>query len=376
MHFSHIDSNIPVKRYKDSFIGSKIISDETIVFVLSSKDFSIIRNDRINEAVFFVSVLGAKAILYHFTKPEYFFQYQLETGVIEKVNSQYVNEYVWDNDLILKLDRINSCYAVFNSNEKLINRFQTETGVGYRWYDCGIARVKRFQKENNWIECIDPIDNSVKWRVDFQWQISRLETYDNLIVLEYHAYDKIRTHKGYEGERDWYNPDRYTIVLDGDTGEEIWRYPNGYHQIDYEKGVVLTGKVESMLSDGRIETLSAIEIELHSGKIFTDVEVEPTIQEGFQCSFVDAEGIYYTSYDGSFGKISKTDGAVLWEFDLIDNKGEKRKLSDWLLLGNGNLVLQAMPNHPNGDLTCVFNPKENLQYSKVKDGRRISSDYA
>jgi len=30
-----------------------------------------------------------------------------------------------------------------------------------------------------------------------------------------------------------------------------------------------------------------------------------------------------------------------------------------------------MPNHPNGDFTCIFNPEENLEYSKVKDGIRI-----
>ena len=84
----------------------------------------------------------------------------------------------------------------------------------------------------------------------------------------------------------------------------------------------------------------------------------------------DKIGILYTTHQGSFGKVSKTTGTILWEFDLIDPQGPKRKLSDWLLLGNGNLVLQAMPNHPNGDLTCIFNPEENIAFSKIKDGQR------
>ena len=145
----------------------------------------------------------------------------------------------------------------------------------------------------------------------------------------------------------------------------------GYHQIDHQRKVVLIGNINSRLSNGKIESLSLVKLNIRDGNVLTNVEVIPSIERVPNFHFVDEIGIYYTSHDGSFGKISKTDGAILWEFDLIDNKGEKRKVSDWLLLGNGNLVLQAAPNHPNGELTCIFNPEENLKYSKVKNGIRV-----
>jgi len=309
---------------------------------------------------------------YH-TRDKIINKLNLKTFEVSKVSVHLLPQYKWA-DLNCNYNLLSKQYEIFDElgNKRLEFKFQHP--IITKFINSGVLLYQNNEKENNWIKCLNPDGGNEKWRKEFSWQFARLETYENLIIIEYHAYDKIRTDKGYEGDRDWYNPDRYTIVLNGDTGEEIWRYANSYHQIDYENEVVLIGNINSRLPSGKIGSLTVIELNIKNGDILTELEVRPTIERIPNFHFVDKSGIYYTDHEGSFGKISKTDGAILWEFDLIDDNEAKRKLSDWLLLGNGNLVLQATPNHPNGDLTCIFNPEENLEFSKIKNGKRISSN--
>ena len=352
-------------------VGSSNVNDGWIK-KLSTEDYSEVAHIEISYNVY--SYLKDGLYFYH-SKDKSIKLLDVDSFRISNIPGHLFPKYKWE-DLICHHNLLSKEYEVFSKQGDKTFEFKYQNPLATNFINSGILLYQNNEKKNNWIRCLNPDGGSEKWKKEFSWQFVRLETYDNLIVLEYQAYDKIRTDKGYEGERDWYNPDKYTIVLDGDTGVEIWRYPNSYHQIDYEKGVVLIGNVKSRLPSGKIESLSAVELNIRDGNVLTNVEVTPSIERVPNFHFVDESGIYYTSHDGTFGKISKTAGAILWEFDLIDEKGEKRQLSDWLLLGNGNLVLQAMSNHSNGNLTCIFNPEENLEYSKVNNGERISPDYA
>jgi len=226
---------------------------------------------------------------------------------------------------------------------KLKRDFKLESKVvGVNLIECVLHEL-----DNGLIKCTDLNSGEEKWRKILNGKIVRIESYNDSVIID--CYDKLG----------------FTIALDIETGKVVWKHLFSYSKIDYDNGVILSGKDRNIL-----------EVEVSTGRIKNDLTVNVPIHLGYNPHFTDDDGIYYLTHDHSFGKVRKADGTILWEFDLIDEKGEKRKLSDWLLLGNGNLVLQAIPNHPNGDLTCVFNPKENLQYSKVKDGRRISSDYA
>jgi len=296
----------------------------------------------------------------------------INTFQISTFPGHHFPKYKWE-DILCYHNLLTKQYEVFNSKGEKVLEFKYHHPIIAKFISSGILIYQNNEKENNWIKCLNPDGGDEIWKVEFSWQFVRLETFDNLIILEYHAFDKIRTDKGHAGERDWYNPDRYTIVLNGDTGEEIWRYSNSYHHIDYENEAVLIGNIKSFLPNGKIEKLSVVELDIYNGNVLTEIEVKPPIERIHDLHFVDGVGIYYTSHDGSFGKINKADGAILWEFDLVDNKGEKRKISDWLLLGNGNLVLQTLPNHPNGDFTCIFNPIENMEYSNVIDGVRLNA---
>ncbi|MBK7787924.1 MAG: PQQ-binding-like beta-propeller repeat protein [Saprospiraceae bacterium] len=375
MKYEVVDQPLQNRSHSKLIINCRNNMDITKLNFLSREDYQLNGSIDIGEEVFLASINGGEIILYHFNKPG-FYKVEIDSKKMLFVQKDDVPEYKWKSGVTLFLDRVNRNYICKVKGKDEVFSFEPNFPISYRWFDCGILFYQNNEKENSWIKCLNPDGGSEKWKKQFAWQFARLEAYDNLIVLEYHAYDKIRTDEGYEGERDWYDPNKYTIVLDGDTGEEIWQYPNGYHQIDYEKGIVLIGNINSRLSSGKIESLSVVELKINDGNVLSEVVVRPAIERVTNFHFVDESGIYYTSHDGSFGKISKTDGTILWEFDLIDDKGEKRELTDWLLLGNGNLVLQAMPNHPNGDLTCVFNPEENMEYSRVKNGIRITTDYA
>src|SRR5690606_22043526 len=158
-----------------------------------------------------------------------------------------VPEFGWSSGIVLNLDRKECVYKCLTENNEEVFVFEPKYPLSYKWFKYGILIFSNNEKENNWIKCLDPDGGKEKWKVDFPWQFVRLETYKNLIVLEYQAYDTIRTDKGYEGERDWYNPNRCTIVLNGETGEELWKLRFVYSRIDHEKGVVLSGNDSRVL---------------------------------------------------------------------------------------------------------------------------------
>jgi len=347
-------------------VGYREKKDEVLLMKLSEYSFENISSIKLQ---YNVSAYFEKYIYFYHTKDKKIKRLAIESFEISDIGGHLFPKINWVNSNCFHNLRTRK-YEVYSKTGHKIFEFKHEDPVVTKLIASGILLYRNNEKENNWIRCLNPDGGNEKWKLEFPWQFVRLETYDNLIVLEYFAYDNIRTDKGYEGERHWSNPDRYTIVLNAETGEEVWKYPKGYHNIDFRNGVILTSEVGGY-KNGRITSLLVVEINIYSGEVIVSKQVIPTIGQGPQFHFVDKHGIYYTSHDGSFGKISKSDGSILWEFDLIDEKGEKRKLSDWLLLGNGNLVLQAVPNHPNGDFTCIFNPEENLQYSKVKNGERL-----
>lgn len=231
----------------------------------------------------------------------------------------------------------------------------------------GILTYVMNNKENCWISCLDPNGGKEMWRLDFDWNITQLEIHKDLIVIAYHAYEKLRTDEGYEGVRHWYDPYKYTIVIDGGTGKEIWRYDEKYDYIDFKNEVVLLTKNHEVI-DGKIQSMSVIELDIYTGKELTNVLLSHVKPFGVIPSFVDSEFIYYKVYKGPFGKISKKTGKIVWEFDLLDQNGDKRMVNDWILLGNGKLVLQAPSNQKSGAFTCIFDPEDNMDFSNIIDG--------
>ena len=67
--------------------------------------------------------------------------------------------------------------------------------------------------------------------------------------------------------------------------------------------------------------------------------VSPRGDLGYYPHFVDEEGIYYTTHQGAFGKVDKVNGQILWEFDLIDEKGEKQKAFGLVTIGKWQFSL-------------------------------------
>ena len=343
-----------------SYVSKK---NSTEIYFLSKENYQIVNVLSIPEETFISAICGNDIILFHFNKSGYYRILNNKQEVVF-VESEIVPEYTWDTGETLNLDRKKQKYNCTDSNGKEVYEIKSMYPISIHWFKSGILSYQNNEKENNWIKCLNPNGGDEIWNLELPWHLARLETFNSFIVLEYHAYERIRTDKGYEGKIDLYHPNIVTIVLNGYTGQEIWRYPNGYIKIDKNFNSVLFG--------GEM----FIEIELNTGQIITEVRVKPHNIAGGIPHFTDKRNIYYLTNDHSFGKINKITGEIQWEIQLLDEKGQKRMLSNWLLLGNGNLVLQTMLNHPNGDFTCIFNPEENLEYSKVKDGIRIPPPHA
>lgn len=337
----------------------------------SGIDFSLTCRRDIRCNVFFPWEME---MYYYHTDDNIVKKINLNTFKISESRSKLIPKYSW-GDLVCYFNLTNGIYEIINYNGEKVYGFEIKHPISVCYGIFGIYELYNAHKQNNWVRCIFPNRGEEKWRADFSWKINRLEQFEELLVLDYHAYETIRSDEGYEGQIDWHNPKRYSIVIDSKTGTEMWRSPIGFQKMDKRNGVLVTGTIDEFDSrTGSITAESVIEIDIKTGKVLTKVAVKPVDRLGYYLHFVDKEGIYYTNHYGSFGKISKQNGDVLWEFDLLDEKGVKRKVSNWLLLGNGKLVLQAMPNHPNGNLMCIFDPTENMGFSNIKDGIRKNDE--
>jgi outer membrane protein assembly factor BamB len=350
---------------KITFSGIKVINDSLILLtdfnrensyseLRSRKDFRLILTIELDTGEYPVSFLDDEVIFYNYKNSSYVV-FDIRTCEKIRFDQNDVLEYRW-NDAELYLEK-SVGYKTILDGQKVYS-FVPENDISYLWIKNGIIEFFKNKKQNNWLKCIEPSTGNEKWRLDFKWHIVRCEAYQHLLILDYNHYE-LRTDKGYEDQMNWENPIKYTIAINAETGDEEWRHNFRYNTIDYENGLVLSG--------GH----TAKSVDMATGKLIRDVTIIPEDLYGYRLRFSDEEGFYYIHHRGSFGKISKTSGNVLWEFDLLDEQGAKRKLTDWLLLGNGKLVLSTLPNHPNGDFTCIFDPEENMEYSNIIDGKRV-----
>ena len=277
----------------------------------------------------------------------------LETLTTKQSNSTKLPVFFWEKATCYH-NLENYTYEVLDAENRILNSYKIEYPLGFKCCDNGVLLWNNNQKENNWIECRDPITNKINWKINLDWKFVRIELFQNVIVIEYHSFEKFRTDKRYGGERDWYNPNRFTMAFSTFNGDQIWKHKFVFSQIDKENQVVFGGDN------------SIYEVDLKSGELLNQVRVNPEYYLGYCPHFKDSSGYYYTLHNGKFGKVNKHNGIIEWEFDLIDKLGAKRKITDWNLLSNGSLIIKAMPNHKNGDITCIFNPKENINYSKIE----------
>lgn len=273
------------------------------------------------------------------------------------------NEHVGDRYLVEKYEqyrlfynpsqKVYFCY----SNDSVVYKFDREPGIEYMFFRTSILKIKMRDSTNSWIKCVDGDNGNEKWIAKYPWKIVRCEQFHNVLVVDYHSYENIRDDEGYEGQIHWSKPNIYTIVIDIETGQELWRKRMAYSKIDKQFGVILGG----------VNKVS--ETDIHSGKMITEIIVNPSYSDSYFPDFVDEEYIYYVHFNGSFGRIRKSDGVIDWEFQLEDDRGEKRKLSNWLLLGNGKLILESMIGEQS--FSCIFDPKENLEFATIRNGIKL-----
>jgi outer membrane protein assembly factor BamB len=345
---------------------------------------------------------GTPEFKYFVSKYDYSVLYKLKGSYNSYLFSDYgifINEYenkylklYLDTYEIVDLNRedlkifegIN--FSIYKEGELFsFSSFDGKSEYKYSWKDnnygkifigYGILEYFNNEKSNTWLRLLNPLTGHELWKTTYEWQILDVKEYDGVITLTYKDYSPLRSDEGYEGQRDWHNPIIYNIAIDAETGKELWRLHRpmwGIHySIDKERSAYLCMQVTQYNQQyGRIEKASVLELDLKTGSTITSLDVQPVDAMGFLPKFGDDEGIFYRNHYGSFGKIRRKDGTVLWEFDLVDEQGAKRIALDWVKLGNGKLVITTPPNHKNGDLTCIFDVEENMSEASVVNGVRV-----
>ncbi|SMG52298.1 hypothetical protein SAMN05661096_03909 [Marivirga sericea] len=354
MKFKKLDITSIIAKYP-SVLTTKGTYDSERIFQFRSLNDCSVLNDYLLNGKFAYHYFPFKLVLTDLKQKHIYVLFD-EKKIYREEGEFYLISKMKEN--VLRYSPSEKVYVSEISGSEIF-RYQKPKLNELFFYKNFIIEAEMFhKKQNNWLKCIEPSTGNEKWRLDFEWQIVRCEAYQHLLILDYNHYE-LRTDKGYEDQMNWENPIKYTIAINAETGDEAWRHNFRYNTIDYENGLVLSG--------GH----TAKSVDMATGKLTRDVTIIPEDLYGYRLRFSDEEGFYYIHHRGSFGKISKTSGNVLWEFDLLDEQGAKRKLTDWLLLGNGKLVLSTLPNHPNGDFTCIFDPEENMEYSNIIDGKRV-----
>jgi len=337
--------------------------------IISIRDYSIIKE--YNTTAGFTYYLKDKII--HAGLDGYCLELNIKDFSHVEYKTRYVAKGQFENSELVIDSEDRSKFFLRTNNLDLIS-LDGVMSKSYVLLQNGIIEYFKNSKINNWLRCISSETSEETWRIDFPWQISSVATFDNVIIISYKDYSNLPSDKMND-----FHAAIYNIAIDGITGKEIWRIETTSHnldiKIDKNYGVMLCMQpieYKAPQLGGGLLNAHVMEIDIRTGKHLTDVSVTPIDWHGFKPEFVDEEGIFYTHFVyGSFGKIRKSDGILLWEFDLIDEKGDKRKVLDWLKLSNGKLVLQAPPNHKNGNLTCIFDIEENMHEASVINGIRV-----
>ena len=315
-----------VFKVNDNFIS--IQNDNTLLF-LSEVNFEILKKYDLSNFIYALHFYEKKIVLSNL-KDKHLEIISKDLLVIEHNSLCYpATNYKTDIIFYCPLDKK---YRFNKSNNVVDINFKLETKL----YQNIIVECYLHQVSTTFIRAINLTNSNLMWQKKYSSKIIRFEQVEGYIIIDIH------------------NKSSTTKILDILTGQEVWGKDMPYTKVDVNNNVILFSNEDTME-----------EVEITTGKVKSKLKVKSYDNSVLTPHFVDDDSVYYLSDNHSFGKINKVNGVVLWEFDLIDEKGEKRKLSTWYLLRNGKLVLQAMPNHPNGDLTCIFNPEENMQYSKT-----------
>ncbi|MCO5278816.1 MAG: hypothetical protein M9911_12565 [Saprospiraceae bacterium] len=278
---------------------------------------------------------------------------------VQKGNKYTINVF---DDTELKYSPSIKEYTLYKKN-RIVNTILKQSDLEYLLIFPYLLEYKKGEKKSQ-VYSRSIRNNDIIWTILLNGEIINSVQYETFVIIDLIGYNSVSTDSDNVVKSDWSHPSYRTICLNYETGVKLW-------QID---GKLI--KIDNLLGSVLISSKNILEIKISNGEIISNINLPFDDNEGSLPHFADKDCIYYLTNDHSFGKINKITGEIQWEFQLLDEKGQKRMLSNWLLLGNGNLVLQTMPNHPNGDFTCIFNPEENLEYSKVKDGIRIPPPHA
>lgn len=332
MVYKETNINGALKGY-DSLVS---IQDDNRLLFLSKEDFSILKKYDLPDFMFATHFYYDKVVLTNL-QDKHIEILPKELQLLEHNGPCYPI-----NQSVLYCPREKK-YLVGNTS-KGQNDFERNFDFEIKVFDQMIIECSLHQSKGGFVRANNLMTGSEEWRIDLKGKIVRMDNFEDYLILDYH------------------DQSGKTIVIRINNGEECWQKEESYSKVDKNAGLVLFGSNEVTVVD------------IGNGEIINRVTILPEYHLGYYPHFIDNTGIYYTTHEGSFGKISKVNGIILWEYDLIDRDGSKRKLLDWILLENGNLVLQMVSNNPNDKLTCIFNPEENIEYSKIKNGKRISTN--
>jgi len=108
----------------------------------------------------------------------------LESLSIKNTKGSKIPEYFW-NRAICYHNLVNHTYEIYDTENNLMNSHKIEYPIGFKCCNQGVLLWNNEQKENNWIECRDPLTNDLNWKISLEWKFVRIEVFQHRIVIEY-----------------------------------------------------------------------------------------------------------------------------------------------------------------------------------------------
>lgn len=353
--------------YQESVVNDLLISiehrekSETCVYFLSKNDFSIINSVLIGDLVHLVSTIDNCLNFYHY-QLNYYYKINIENFKCERIESDLTPEYLYVNGSIQFLDNSNKIYRIKSKGSETYLMFKPEKEYGHKWIKNGILKYSNAEKSNNWIVLMEPESRKEKWKIQLEWKITQIETFSSLILINYEKYDKLRSDKGYEGERDWYNPSKETLIINSSNGDIVKSLNFEFYKIDRESNVLLSYVTVTRLSNGYTNDSFFHIQSLINLKEEKRIDFKHSHNSVLYPMFQTDDSLYYKKHKGEIGQVDKVSGELNWEFIITDQNGKTYNVDTFRKLENQNIILRTTKTQQ-ASISLIFNPKENLEFN-------------
>lgn len=349
--------SFPFSAYKDDkdkyFKIEFITKNQTNIKYFDSYDLSMVQDYVIDMQLQSVHYVNDNFLLYkdlNEIKSTYYVIDPLNKKIEKSDSSVFQMENLYDLEY----------YYDFESKQTIL---KTLEGINYKIiekdalintnliYSFGSIIRESFSEDISYLKLIDLFTYQPKWEQKYI-KVVNLRSYEDKIIIKYVS------------KRDKYGWDEYRVrCIEASTGATLWEYDADILSVYEEIGQACCLKHEKIKGTQLIKSVKVAFIDILTGNMANSYFINPH-REDVWISEGRLMGNYrnYGTTKRASGIFDIQNGKIKYEFLFADKKGKPLNVSNYYLLGNGNIYLITWDN------AYIINPEENKDFAIVWDG--------